>query len=220
MRSYGFAMGDKEAMFDAIAKSYPSATRKEKDKKSSGIAKMLPTDEVVSEKPVPTGQTPIMNSLPMTNKEYDSQYESSEYEQLKSDEGFRNKVYKDTLGNLTVGIGHKLTPDELKRFKEGDTFNEDLLNDMFEQDFEVARSDAEKFAPDDLPDEAMDIITNMAFQLGYPNLSKFKRFKAALKERDFNKAADEMLDSKWASEEQTPERANRLADRMRALADS
>lgn len=223
MRSYQFAMGGKEAMFDAIAKSYPSATRKEKDAKGRKIADdLLPNqNKVVSEQPISVGQTPNNNSMPLTAAQYDAEFEQeeTEFDRIQQDEGFDNKVYKDSLGNLTVGIGHKLKPDELKKYKEGDVFDTDVLEDMFEKDFEVARSDAEKFAPDGLPDEAMDIITNMSFQLGLPRLSTFKKFKKALKDKDFNKAADEMLDSLWASEEQTPERANRLADRMRALAD-
>lgn len=223
MRSYQFAMGGKEAMFDAIAKSYPSATRKERDAKNKKLAdKTLPKqDKAMSEQPISVGQT-SSNSMPMTAQDYDAEFgvENTEFDVIRQDEGFDNKVYKDSLGNLTVGIGHRLTPDELKKYREGDVFEEDVLEDMFERDFEVARSDAEKFAPDGLPDEAMDIITNMSFQLGYPRLSKFKKLKAALQDKDYNKAADEMLDSLWASEEQTPERANRLADRMRTLADT
>lgn len=223
MRSYQFALGDKEAMFDAISKSYPSATKKEKDRKAGKIERKLPTKQTVSEQPISLGQTPTTTSLPMTSREYDeefSEYIPKSYDEIKADEGFNTKVYPDTLGNLTVGRGHKLTPEELEKYKEGDEFDKDVLEDMFEQDFEVARSDAEKFAPEGLPEEAMDIVTNMSFQLGLPRLSTFKKFKAALKEKDYNKAADEMLDSLWASEEQTPERANRLANRMRALADT
>ncbi len=61
MRSYQFAKGDKEAMFDAIAKSYPSATKREKDKKASDIAKTkLPqTTKVMSEQPTNLGQTSL-----------------------------------------------------------------------------------------------------------------------------------------------------------------
>jgi lysozyme len=55
----------------------------------------------------------------------------------------------------------------------------------------------------------------MCFQMGKKGVVKFVKFHAALKRGDFNTAADEMLDSKWAK--QTPDRAKRLAARVRAL---
>jgi len=70
---------------------------------------------------------------------------------------------------------------------------------------------------DDLPDECQHIIANMMFNMGRPRLSKFKGMKAGVDARDWNKAADEMVDSRWYT--QVPNRARRLVDRMRALAD-
>jgi lysozyme len=57
----------------------------------------------------------------------------------------------------------------------------------------------------------------MMFNMGRPRLSKFKGMKAGVDARDWNKAADEMVDSRWYT--QVPNRARRLVDRMRALAD-
>ena len=68
----------------------------------------------------------------------------------------------------------------------------------------------------DLPEEAQLIIANMMFNLGRPRLSKFKGMKAGVDSRDWNKAADEMVDSAWYR--QVPNRAERLVERMRALA--
>ena len=67
----------------------------------------------------------------------------------------------------------------------------------------------------DLPEEAQQIIANMMFNLGYPRLSKFKGMKAGVDARDWNAAADEMVDSAWYR--QVPNRAQRLVDRMRAI---
>jgi lysozyme len=57
----------------------------------------------------------------------------------------------------------------------------------------------------------------MCFNLGYPRLSKFKGMKAAVEEADWNRAADEMVDSKWY--QQVPNRARRLEKRMRSVAE-
>ena len=79
-------------------------------------------------------------------------------------------------------------------------------------------SDCETLYPDfgDLPEEAQQIIANMMFNLGRPRLSKFKGMKAGVDARDWERAADEMVDSSWYN--QVTNRADRLVVRMRALA--
>jgi len=53
----------------------------------------------------------------------------------------------------------------------------------------------------------------MVYQLGFSGTSKFRNFLSALNSQAYDKAADEMLDSKW--HRQTPERCERLAKMMR-----
>ena len=53
------------------------------------------------------------------------------------------------------------------------------------------------------------------FNLGYPRLKKFVGMKAGVDARDWNKAADEMIDSNYYK--QLPNRAGRLVKRMRSL---
>ena len=69
---------------------------------------------------------------------------------------------------------------------------------------------------DDLPEEAQLVICNMMFNMGRPRLSKFKGMKAGCDARDWNKMADEMVDSRW--HDQVPNRAKRLVKRIRDLA--
>lgn len=66
------------------------------------------------------------------------------------------------------------------------------------------------------PLEAQHVVTEMAFQMGVNGCLGFKKMWAALHEEDYQKAADEMLDSKWAT--QTPTRAQSMARIMRACA--
>jgi len=66
-----------------------------------------------------------------------------------------------------------------------------------------------------LPEEVQLIVANMMFNLGYPRLSKFKGMKRGVDERDWNAAADEMVDSLWYR--QVTNRANRLVERMRNI---
>lgn len=134
-------------------------------------------------------------------------------DRIKEHEGFRNVVYKDSLGFATIGYGHLVKEDDL--FVEGHTYSQKLLNDYFEIDFTNAVVGAERL----LGNQAMNykakcVIIEMVFQLGMTGVSKFKNTLKAVKEEDWDTAADEMLDSVWA--EQTPERANELSSTMRS----
>lgn len=57
------------------------------------------------------------------------------------------------------------------------------------------------------------VLVLMTFQLGGHGVEDFKSFLAALESGDYERAADEMLDSKWAR--QCHNRANRMAKTMR-----
>jgi lysozyme len=65
-----------------------------------------------------------------------------------------------------------------------------------------------------LPSKAKLVIANMAF-MGRGTLGKFNDLRDALAKNDYNKAADEMLDSLWAK--QVGRRATELAEMMRSL---
>ena len=68
---------------------------------------------------------------------------------------------------------------------------------------------------DDLPEEAQHVIANMMFNMGRPRLSKFVGMKRGVDNRDWNAAADEMVDSRWY--QQVNNRARRLVQRMREI---
>ena len=78
-------------------------------------------------------------------------------------------------------------------------------------------SDCNKLYPDfeDLPEEVQQIIANMMFNLGRPRLSKFVGMKRGVDVKDWNSAADEMVDSRWYR--QVGARADRLVNRMREI---
>ena len=66
-----------------------------------------------------------------------------------------------------------------------------------------------------MPEEAQQVIANMMFNMGRTRLSKFKGMKRGVDARDWNTAADEMVDSTWYK--QVTNRADRLVERIRAL---
>ena len=141
-------------------------------------------------------------------------------EQLKIDEGVKYEIYLDHLDLPTFGIGHLVLESD-QEFEEpiGTPVSEERVNECFERDVEIVLSDCETLYPDyyDLPEEVQQIIANMMFNMGRPRLSKFKGMKRGVDAQDWNAAADEMVDSAWYR--QVTNRADRLVERMRAVAD-
>ena len=140
-------------------------------------------------------------------------------EQLIIDEGVKYEVYNDHLGYPTFGIGHLITQaDEEYGKPVGTKVTEERVNAVFDKDVMIYVSEAKKVFPnlDELPEEAQQVIVNMTFNMGAPRLSKFKKFIAGVNAGDWNTAAVEMMDSRWAN--QVGKRAIRLRDRIQALA--
>ena len=139
-------------------------------------------------------------------------------EDLERDEGVKYEVYLDHLGYPTFGIGHLIRESDPEYGAEvGTPVSESRVAEAFEQDVQTVLSDCAKLYSDwdELPEEAQLVIANMMFNLGYPRLSKFKGMKRGVDARDWNAAADEMIDSAWYR--QVTNRANRLVERIRAL---
>ena len=138
--------------------------------------------------------------------------------QLEIDEGVKYEIYLDHLGYPTFGIGHLVRDDDPEHGEEvGTPISEDRVIEAFESDIETVLSDCNKLYSDfeDLPEEAQLIIANMMFNLGYPRLSAFKGMKRGVDSRNWDAAADEMVDSRWYN--QVTNRANRLVERMRSI---
>jgi lysozyme len=136
--------------------------------------------------------------------------------QLEIDEGVKYEIYKDHLGYPTFGIGHLILDSDAEHGQDtGTAVSEERVAEAFEADLVSVLSDCESLYGDfgDLPEDAQEIIANMIFNMGRPRLSKFKGMKRGVDARDWNAAADEMVDSAWYR--QVPNRAKRLVERMR-----
>jgi len=139
-------------------------------------------------------------------------------EELEVDEGRIDEIYTDHLGYPTFGIGHLVVEHDPEYGKEVGTYvPENRVIKAFEQDIETVLSDCNRLYEDfeDLPEEAQRVIANMMFNMGYTRLSKFIGMKSGVDARDWNAAADEMVDSSWYY--QVINRANRLVKRMRNI---
>jgi len=139
-------------------------------------------------------------------------------EELKVDEGVKYEIYLDHLGLPTFGIGHLILDSDPEYGQEvGTPVSEDRVNECFAKDVKLVLSECKKLYVNFelLPSEVQLIIANMMFNMGYPRLSKFKGMRAAIDACDWNRAADEMVDSRWYR--QVTNRADRLVNRMRSI---
>ena len=139
-------------------------------------------------------------------------------EEIAYDEGSVNEIYLDHLGLPTFGIGHLVIDSDPEHGQPvGTPVSEDRCNEAFDNDVQTVIDDCNILYPDfdELPEEVQRIIANMMFNMGRPRLSKFKGMKRGVDARDWNAAADEMVDSNWYR--QVTKRADRLVARMRAV---
>ena len=140
-------------------------------------------------------------------------------EQLEVDEGCVYEIYNDHLGYATFGIGHLVTESDPEQGQSlGTAVSPDRVAEAFESDIQSVLRDCNILYSDfhNLPEEAQQVIANMMFNLGRPRLSKFAGMKRGVDARDWDAAADEMVDSNWYR--QVTNRADRLVERIRALA--
>ena len=86
---------------------------------------------------------------------------------------------------------------------------------MLDNDINISKHEVNEKMPWTLGlDELrLEVLYEMCFQLGFNRLSMFKKMLNAMREGDFNRAADEMLNSAW--HKQTPKRCEELSKIMR-----
>ena len=133
-------------------------------------------------------------------------------QRIKEHEGFRDTVYSDSLGFATIGYGHLVLPTD--NFVVGIAYAKEQLEEVFDKDFQIALTSANELVDGlDLNHIAKGVIVEMCFQLGKPRVMKFKKMWAALRNNDFDEAANQMIDSAW--HKQTTSRCESLAATMR-----
>ena len=121
---------------------------------------------------------------------------------LKESEGFRARVYKCTEGYDTIGYGFAI---------KDLVMDEDIATMILERkvgDIKLIVNQKIPFIKD-LPEKVQDVLYEMYYQMGN-SLWKFKKTIQFLRLNEFENAAIEMLDSRWAK--QTPNRAKKLSD--------
>tara|TARA_R100000458_G_C8260697_1_gene236226 strand:+ start:117 stop:521 length:405 start_codon:yes stop_codon:yes gene_type:complete len=129
-------------------------------------------------------------------------------DRVKEHEGFRSKVYKCTEGFDTIGYGFAIKDLEL---------TEDVAEMILMQKLDKLSMSVKKAFPwlDNAPPEVEDVLIEMSYQMGLSGVKKFKLALKYMEHQNWDRAADEMLLSRW--HRQTPNRAKKLSNVIRAL---
>lgn len=171
----------------------------------------------------------IASLLALPAAKTDGQWLNEAREQILVHEGgVRTKVYQDSVGIETIGVGFNLRRDDAKKLLKAldldhakliageQEMSKEQAMAFFEVDLAEARKTAAALFPnfDRLSDVRKRVVVDMAFNLGRPRLAGFKKMIEAIGREDFEQAADEMQDSEWY--EQVKSRGKTLVKMMRS----
>ena len=128
--------------------------------------------------------------------------------QLKRHEGVKSHAYKCTANMITVGVGRNI--DE----NGGIGLSDDEIDYLLENDIKRCKQELISLSWfTDLDAVRQDAIVNLCFNLGLTRLMGFKNAMAAMAEGDYERAADEFYDSRWAK--QVKSRADEVCEMIR-----
>lgn len=177
-------------------------------------------------------QSPILK--PSDKIEEDDNVDDEDFiAMIKYDEGFKSRVYKDSLGFPTIGVGHLLTKnggmssEDIWKIVERDLgkstgkrrhLTNDEINELLRKDIRKIRSSIPRFptlysAYNSVGKARKYVLENMCFQMGVGGADKFKTTLGMIMAEDWDGAYKNILKSLWAK--QTPNRANRVALSLR-----
>lgn len=142
-------------------------------------------------------------------------------QRLKLHEGLRLQPYRCIKGKLTIGVGRNLddnplTPEEeniVGDWRHGIT--KEMAMYLLRNDIKSTYRNLKKYLPffANLDSERQYALIDMAFNLGIIGLLKFKKMLAHIACGNYEQAADECLNSRYA--QITGRRAERIAEVIR-----
>lgn len=132
-------------------------------------------------------------------------------QRIEQYEGRSAKVYNDSRGIPTVGIGFNLTRTDasaklaalgldINKVKAGtQTLKDAQIDSLFQGDLQAAVNSAKDSVDnfDDLTPARQFVVTDMVFNMGQSKFEGFKETIKAINADDWDTAAQEMEDSDW-----------------------
>lgn len=126
-------------------------------------------------------------------------------ELLHDGEGRKKKLYTDTVGKVSIGVGRNLTDNGIR---------DSEIDFMLNNDIDDVEKDLDRALPwwRSLSENRQLVLADMCFNMGVAKLLKFTQTLKAVKSGNYNLAAREMKDSLWAR--QVKRRADKLIAMM------
>lgn len=150
----------------------------------------------------PKQETPItdkfikdLSTIKYPEKIKTDDFISDAFKYIKKHEGIYNTMYKDIYGNLTIGIGHLVKPEEVKKF-EGKTLSDSEIEDIFKVDIKNKLALIQRHFGNDFNKFSKNM--KIAILDGYfrGDLSGSPKTRLLLKSRKFPEASKEYLANK------------------------
>lgn len=128
--------------------------------------------------------------------------------QLIIDEDKIAHAYEDSLGYLTIGVGHLVDK------RKGGGLSNNAIDYILNEDIDKKYAGLIDALPwvRTLDDARQNVLINLAFNMGVAGLLGFTKTLAYIKRGEYKKASIEMLDSDWSK--QVGDRAKRLSKIM------
>lgn len=126
-------------------------------------------------------------------------------DRLVTEEGYRESAYTDTTGHQTIGYGFNIDAGISEYAAKA------LARAQVEERLEALSAAWEPF--DDQPDNVKIALLDMSFELGVAGLLRFDDFLGFIADGEYDKAADDLDATKYAS--QVSERERSVSDLIR-----
>ena len=125
-------------------------------------------------------------------------------QEIKRHEGEVLEIYKDSLGYLTLGVGHLIREDDAEYGEpEGTPISQETVDRYYEADFDkhvdetIHVCDKNNIIFEELPESIQHVLVNMCFNLGANRLGKFRNMLYAVSVSNWEEMANQMEDSRW-----------------------
>jgi len=124
--------------------------------------------------------------------------------QITVHEGKVDKIYIDSLGYPTFGIGHLIKESDPEYGQpEGTPVSPERVKEVFDIDFDLHVEETKHLCEERdidfeaLPQAIQHTLVDMCFNLGKNRLGKFNNMLNACKENNWVEMAEQMKDSRW-----------------------
>tara|TARA_B100000287_G_scaffold401165_1_gene420974 strand:+ start:57 stop:494 length:438 start_codon:yes stop_codon:yes gene_type:complete len=125
-------------------------------------------------------------------------------EQIKRHEGEVLEIYEDSLGYLTLGVGHLIQKSDPEYGQPAGTpVSQEVVDMYYADDFDkhvdetIHVCENNNIVFDALPESIQHVLVNMCFNLGANRLGKFRNMLYAVSVSNWEEMANQMEDSRW-----------------------